>query len=217
MGQTSQQTVLLQSEGVCLCILQHVEDLGPGFKPVPQQWQHQTLNLLCHQGTPKGSLENTNMAISFPEHDMRGQWNQDPCPPAALPTPLSASPHPPSLRSSHRHCRFSSALPSRRSGGVWTAVTHTYTLGRTPSRQHGLDVAMQKQQLCRRMHCMLQRNAPPIYSADNAAESKDTAWNWALIKESTLKWFYVFPSKNLVCLCMWDLTLCSQCDFILLN
>ena len=35
--------------------LQHVECPGPGIKNVPQQWQCQVLNPLCHQGTPVGS------------------------------------------------------------------------------------------------------------------------------------------------------------------
>ena len=30
----------------------HVEVLGPGTEPAPQQWQHQTLNPLSQQGTP---------------------------------------------------------------------------------------------------------------------------------------------------------------------
>ena len=41
-----------------VCILKHVEVPGPGIKPMPQlypepqQWQCQSLNPLCHQGTP---------------------------------------------------------------------------------------------------------------------------------------------------------------------
>ena len=40
---------------------------GPGIKPVPQQWQHQILNPLDHQGTPRIDVfeKNTGDMIEF--------------------------------------------------------------------------------------------------------------------------------------------------------
>ena len=57
--------------------LQHMEILGPGIEPVPQQWlkllqwQCQIFNLLCHRGTPRQlsfALENSLVSPSWPNH-----------------------------------------------------------------------------------------------------------------------------------------------------
>ena len=51
-GQTTSAFFFLEFSFL-LHLWRHTEVLGPGFEPKPQQWQHQFLNPLHHQGTPK--------------------------------------------------------------------------------------------------------------------------------------------------------------------